>query len=96
VAVEIRGRPSRTEFDDFDAQVANVPASASAALHACGPARLYGDVHFAWAIDWFEAGANSAWLLPNRIYEGGRHGPCRWRCAASRPAAGWPRATSAC
>src|SRR5207237_1269327 len=25
--------------------------------------------HFAWAIDWFEEGLNSAWLLPNRLYE---------------------------
>src|SRR5208337_1803887 len=27
-------------------------------------------VHFAWAIDYYEASQNSAWLLPNRIYEG--------------------------
>ncbi len=31
-------------------------------------------MHFSWAIDFYEDGANSAWLLPNRIYEGGRHG----------------------
>ncbi len=35
---------------------------------------LYGDVHFTWAMDFFEAGANSDWLLPNRLYEGGLHG----------------------
>jgi hypothetical protein len=35
---------------------------------------LYGGVHFSWAIDYFEEGANSALLLPNRIYEGGPHG----------------------
>ena len=33
-----------------------------------------GDVHFTWAIDFYEAGANSDWLLPNRLYEGGAHG----------------------
>jgi len=35
---------------------------------------LYGDVHFCWAIDYMEAGQNSDWLLPNRIYESGRFG----------------------
>ena len=37
-------------------------------------ADLYSGVHLAWAIDYFEAGQNSAWLLPNRIYEGCLHG----------------------
>jgi succinoglycan biosynthesis protein ExoL len=32
---------------------------------------LYGNSHFAWAIDYFQKGQNSEWLLPNRIYEGG-------------------------
>lgn len=32
--------------------------------------RIYGAVHFAWAIDFFEEGLNSSWLLPNRLYEG--------------------------
>ena len=32
-------------------------------------AKLYGDVHFSWAVDFFEQGMNSSWLLPNRIYE---------------------------
>ena len=30
----------------------------------------YAAVHFAWAIDFYEAGLNSEWLLPNRLYEG--------------------------
>jgi hypothetical protein len=30
---------------------------------------LYSAVHFAWAIDLTDEGHNSAWLLPNRIYE---------------------------
>lgn len=34
-------------------------------------ARLYCESHFNWAIDYFEEGLNSRWLLPNRIYEGG-------------------------
>lgn len=31
---------------------------------------LYAPCHFTWAIDYFEQGKNSAWLLPNRVYEG--------------------------
>jgi hypothetical protein len=70
----IRGRPSYTEFADFDAQIARAPGFAFG-----GPYRsselgaLYGAVHFNWAIDFFEEGANSRWLLPNRIYEGGAY-----------------------
>jgi succinoglycan biosynthesis protein ExoL len=36
--------------------------------------RIYGAVHFSWLIDRYEAGANSEWLLPNRLYEGCRFG----------------------
>jgi hypothetical protein len=35
---------------------------------------MYAGVHFAWCIDYLDAGANSDWLLPNRIYEGGLFG----------------------
>ena len=35
---------------------------------------IYGAVHFAWAIDLYEQGLNSSWLLPNRLYEGSGHG----------------------
>ena len=37
-------------------------------------AAIYREVHFSWAIDFFEAGQNSEWLLPNRLYEGCRFG----------------------
>jgi hypothetical protein len=37
-------------------------------------AQIYSEVHLAWAIDFFEAGGNSQWLLPNRIYEGSLNG----------------------
>jgi succinoglycan biosynthesis protein ExoL len=30
---------------------------------------IYRDIHFCWAIDYYQEGANSSWLLPNRIYE---------------------------
>jgi succinoglycan biosynthesis protein ExoL len=35
---------------------------------------MYAGVHFAWCIDYLDAGANSDWLLPNRLYEGGLFG----------------------
>ena len=37
-------------------------------------AAIYGGVHFTWAVDYTDAGFNSDWLIPNRIYEGGLHG----------------------
>ena len=37
-------------------------------------AAIYQEVHFSWAIDFFEDGQNSKWLLPNRLYEGCRFG----------------------
>ena len=70
IEVRISGRPSPAEVPDLEARVA-------AADHVTftGPYRyddlpqLYGQCDFAWTIDWFEEGENSAWLLPNRIYE---------------------------
>ncbi len=74
VEVIIAGRPARTEFEDFDGQIAALPnVRFLGAYQADDLADLYGQTHLNWAIDYFEAGANSDWLLPNRIYEGGRH-----------------------
>ncbi len=74
--VVLRGRPAHVEFDDFDGFVAAEPH-----MRFEGPYRnpqdlpaIYGEVHFSWAIDFFEAGMNSDWLLPNRLYEGCRFG----------------------
>jgi succinoglycan biosynthesis protein ExoL len=76
VEVVIRGRVARTAVPDFDAIVAATPG-----LSFGGPydrthdlPALYGGVHFAWAVDFFEAGSNSDWLLPNRLYEAGLFG----------------------
>ena len=71
VEIVLRGRPAYSEFDDFDAFVRDEPY-----LSFEGPYRnpedlraIYDDVHFAWAMDFFEEGLNSSWLLPNRLYE---------------------------
>jgi len=75
VEIVIRGRPARVAFRDFDAQVARTPGvSFGGAYHPSELGALYRGVHFNWAIDYFEEGANSALLLPNRIYEGGPYG----------------------
>ena len=72
IEVDIRGRVARDVMPDFDARVAATPG-----LTFHGPydratdlAAIYGRVHFNWAIDLYEDGLNSAWLLPNRLYEG--------------------------
>lgn len=74
--VILRGRPARSEFDDFDDLVSREPF-----IRFEGPYRnpedlaaIYAGVDFSWALDFFEEGQNSAWLLPNRLYEGCRHG----------------------
>ncbi|WP_159982330.1 MULTISPECIES: glycosyltransferase [unclassified Novosphingobium] len=71
IKVVIAGIASPAEFPDFPAQVAALPG-----LRYLGPFRqndlasLYDKVDFVWAIDYFEQGLNSDWLLPNRLYEG--------------------------
>ena len=75
VEVRIHGRPAYSEFTDFDAQVAAAPNVRFGGPYAAADlAGLYGDVDFSWAIDFMEEGQNSAWLLPNRIYESSRFG----------------------
>jgi succinoglycan biosynthesis protein ExoL len=73
--VDLRGRPARDALPDFDAVVAANPDLAFHGAYAPGdlPA-IYGGVDLAWLIDRFEAGGNSDWLLPNRLYEGCLHG----------------------
>lgn len=75
VEVVIAGRPSPDIFPDFAAEIAGLPGfSFLGSYRAEDLPGLYEQVHFAWAIDWFEEGLNSAWLLPNRLYESLAHG----------------------
>jgi succinoglycan biosynthesis protein ExoL len=76
VEIVIRGRPTKAVFQGFDELIARSPH-----VHFAGPydspadlPAIYGDVHFSWAIDYYEIGQNSTWLLPNRIYEGSLYG----------------------
>lgn len=75
IEVLIAGVPSPAVFSDFDADLARYPG-----VTYTGPYRpadlpgLFDRIDFIWAIDYFEEGLNSAWLLPNRLYEGLAHG----------------------
>lgn len=76
IIVELRGRPSKSAIPDFDSLIDSAPD-----IVFLGPynrqrdlANIYQAVHFTWTIDFYEAGLNSAWLLPNRLYEGGLYG----------------------
>lgn len=76
IEVVLRGRPALREFEDFHGRVTKEPF-----IRFEGPYRnpddlsaIYGEVHYAWAIDYFEEGLNSDWLLPNRLYESCLHG----------------------
>ena len=74
--VVLRGRPARTQLPDFERFVPAEPFMRfeGAYRNPEDLARIYGEVHFSWAIDFFEEGLNSDWLLPNRLYEGCRYG----------------------
>lgn len=74
--IVLRGRPAHSEFENFEDFVRGEPfiRFGGAYRNPEDLAEIYGDVHFTWAIDFFEEGQNSAWLLPNRLYEGCRHG----------------------
>jgi len=72
VEVTIRGRVAETVLPDFKDIVASAPG-----LHFEGPydrstdlPAMYTTQHFFWAVDFFD-GESSAWLLQNRLYEGG-------------------------
>lgn len=75
IKVLIAGKPSTAQLPGFEASI-----SGHENIHYHGPYKptdlpaLYGQCHFAWCVDWYEEGQNSAWLLPNRLYEATAHG----------------------
>ena len=70
IEIVIRGRPSPAIFGDFPAMIRGRPH-----MRFAGPYDMtdlgahYAAIHFAWCVDLYEVGANSDWLLPNRLYE---------------------------
>ncbi|UHC16688.1 glycosyl transferase family 1 [Methylobacterium currus] len=73
VTVVIRGRPTAAVFPDFARRIAAEPFMTFHGTYRNPEdlAAIYDEVDFAWAIDFFEEGQNSDWLLPNRLYESG-------------------------
>lgn len=78
VRIEIRGRLSH---EDIDPEAFNRTLAERSNMLFGGPygnpgqlADIYGSVHFSWSVDYLDAGTNSDWLLPNRLYEGGLNG----------------------
>jgi succinoglycan biosynthesis protein ExoL len=73
VEVTIAGKISENLRRVFDTIVSAAPGISYIGSYdrARDLKRLYEGVHFAWAVDYYEAGGNSEWLLPNRLYEGG-------------------------
>ena len=69
----IRGYPTAIDADAFFEQVTAQPN-----VEFGGPYRypddlpsIHSELHFVWALDLSQLTANSRWLLPNRMYEGG-------------------------
>jgi glycosyltransferase involved in cell wall biosynthesis len=75
VTILIAGRASPAVFDDFPAMVEAAPhCTYTGPFTVADLPELYSRCHFAWAIDYFEEGLNSRWLLPNRLYEASSFG----------------------
>ncbi|UVF18414.1 glucosyl transferase [Microvirga terrae] len=78
VKIYIRGRLSREDISETEfSQVVNARPNIIFEGPYASPedlATIYGKVHFSWSVDFTDAGANSDWLLPNRLYEGGYFG----------------------
>ena len=70
--VILRGRPALDVMDDFHAVVdANPDLSFMGAYDWPDDLpKIYAQLDVAWLIDRYQAGQNSDWLLPNRLYEG--------------------------
>jgi succinoglycan biosynthesis protein ExoL len=78
VRVYMRGLPSQ---EDLTIDRIEAACAGRKNMHYGGAYRspqeleaIYGPVHFAWCVDYLDAGGNSDWLLPNRVYEGGLMG----------------------
>jgi hypothetical protein len=77
VQIHIRGRPSESDLPPGWLDDVNRRSNMSYFGPYVSPhdlPKIYRQVHFSWSIDYLDAGTNSDWLMPNRIYEGGLFG----------------------
>ncbi len=72
----LRGYPAGTLADEFDDLLGDLPnfVYGGSYFYPDELAELYAGIDFNWAFDQTDPNGNSAWLLPNRIYEGGCFG----------------------
>ena len=76
VEIHMRGRPTELEFEEFVRRIEGEPNLFYGGTYKASvdlPA-IYAEIDLNWCIDLYDAGKNSAWLLPNRLYEGGALG----------------------
>ena len=73
IEIDLRGYAAPNVFPDFEREIASIPSIRFGGRYNAPQdlATLYAGVDVQWAGDFHEAGANSVWLLPNRLYEGG-------------------------
>ncbi len=70
VLIQLWGTPALDQIPNFHEVVAATPNMVFQGRYEPDQlADIYASAHFAWAIDFYEAGGNSDWLLPNRLYE---------------------------
>ena len=70
VVIQLWGTPALDQIPDFHDAVATTSGMVFRGRYEPDQlADIYAASHFAWAIDFYEAGGNSDWLLPNRLYE---------------------------
>lgn len=76
VEVDLRGRPAIGMSSDFADIVDRTPGMnyGGAYDRARDLPGLCAGIHYSWTLDFSESGANSDWLLPNRLYETGAFG----------------------
>jgi succinoglycan biosynthesis protein ExoL len=76
VRIVMHGMPARTEIPDFDERIQGLENVEFHGRYKAPEdlAKIYSNLDLVWAGDFMEAGYNSVWLLPNRLYEGGYYG----------------------
>ncbi len=73
VEIRIHGIVADNEIPNFETQIAAHDNIRFFGRYRAPEdlAEIYGELDLIWSGDFMEAGFNSVWLLPNRIYEGG-------------------------
>lgn len=75
VEIDLWGAPALDQIPHFHSALEGAPHMRfHGAYRVDDLPAIYGAAHFVWAIDYYEQGGNSDWLLPNRLYEGLRYG----------------------